>query len=144
MNLRRILIVEDDAIDVELMQRALEAARIANPTDVVGDGVEALEYLRCTGAFAGRPPESPAVVLLDLKMPRMDGLETLAAIRADAALKAQPVVMVTSSREERDLVASYNLGTNAYVVKPVDFDEFSRAIGAIGLFWAVVNESLRR
>ncbi|MDB5033899.1 MAG: response regulator with CheY-like receiver domain and winged-helix DNA-binding domain [Chlorobi bacterium] len=137
--LKRILLVEDNPNDVELMLAALAENRLANEVVVVRDGEEALDYLYLQGIFKMRSPGMPAVVLLDLKLPKIDGLEVLEKIKADAALKSVPVVMLTSSREEQDLVRSYNLGVNAYVVKPVDFTEFVAAIKELGLFWAVIN-----
>ena len=139
--LKRILLAEDSANDVELTLTALDQHRLANGIDVVRDGAEALDYLYARGAYAGRTTGNPALLLLDLKMPKLDGLEVLRAIKADAALKTIPVVMLTSSREERDLAASYELGVNSYVVKPVDFHEFMEAVRQIGIFWAVVNEA---
>lgn len=139
MNLQRILLAEDNVEDVELTLAALDEIHLANEVVVVNDGAEALEYLQRTGTFAGREGGNPAVVLLDLKMPKVDGFEVLRALRADPATKLVPVVIMTSSREERDLVASYALGVNAYVVKPVDFDQFSEAVRLVGLFWALVN-----
>jgi CheY-like chemotaxis protein len=139
-DLRRILLVEDDPRDVELTLMALADYKLANEVDVVRDGDEALEYLSSSGAFRSRVSSNPAVILLDLKMPRLDGLEVLRFIRSEAALKVVPVVMLTSSREERDIVESYKLGVNAYVVKPVDFHQFVDAIKQIGSFWALVNE----
>ena len=139
-NLKRILLAEDDENDADLTLRALTEHRLANAVDVVGDGEEALEYLFRRGQFAGRPAENPAVVLLDIKMPRVDGLEVLRQIRADPALRLMPVVILTSSREEQDLLRSYQLGVNAYVVKPVKFEAFSRAVEQLGMFWAVLNE----
>lgn len=138
--IKRILMAEDSAQDVELTLAALDEHHLANEVVVVRDGTEALDYLRRRGAFSDRSPGLPAVVLLDLKMPRMDGLEVLREIRADAELREVPVVMLTSSREERDIVESYELGVNAYVVKPVAFDEFIGAIKNLGLFWAVLNQ----
>ena len=138
--LRRILIVEDDPRDVELTLTALEEYNLANEVVVARDGVEALDYLHCRGEFESRPNENPAVVLLDLKLPRMDGLEVLQQIKSDENLKMIPVVVLTSSKEEKDMVTSYKLGVNAYVVKPVDFHEFVNAIRDLGVFWAVVNE----
>ena len=135
-----ILLAEDNPKDVDLTTRALAQSNIANRLDVVGDGVEVLEYLRYEGAFADREPEEPAVVLLDIKMPRKDGLEALQEIREDPKLGRLPVVILTSSREEQDLVAGYDLGANAYVVKPVDFDDFIGAVKQLGVFWAVINE----
>jgi CheY-like chemotaxis protein len=138
--LRPILMAEDNPKDVELTLAALADHSLANNVIVVRDGVEALEYLRCEGAYRLRRPGRPAVVILDIKMPRMDGLEVLRAIRADPALKATPVVMLTSSREEQDVVRSYELGVNAYVVKPVKFAEFVDAVKHIGVLWAILNE----
>jgi DNA-binding response OmpR family regulator len=138
--LKRILLVEDDPRDVELTMEALSDNNLVNAVDVVGDGEKALEYLRRTGEFAKRAGNNPAVILLDLKLPKVDGKEVLKAIRADESLKMVPVVVLTSSREERDLVESYRLGVNAYVVKPVDFHEFVDAVKNLGLFWAVINE----
>jgi CheY-like chemotaxis protein len=139
--LKRILLAEDSANDVELTLTALDQHRLANGIDVVRDGAEALDYLYGRGAFAGRTSGNPALLLLDLKMPKVDGLEVLRAIKADPSLKTIPVVMLTSSREERDLAESYELGVNSYVVKPVDFHEFMEAVRQIGIFWAVVNEA---
>ena len=138
--LKRILLAEDSANDVELTLAALEQHHLANEIVVVRDGAEALDYLYARGAYAGRPSGNPALLVLDLKMPRVDGLDVLRIIKADAALKTIPVVMLTSSREEQDLVASYELGVNSYVVKPVDFAEFMEAVRQIGVFWAIVNE----
>ena len=139
--LKRILLAEDNSRDIELAVAALEDSHVANEVVVVRDGVAAMEYLRGQGAYANRPNGSPVVVLLDLKMPKMDGLEVLRQMKADEGLRAIPVVMLTSSREERDLVESYRLGVNAYVVKPVAFDQFLQAVRTLGLFWAVVNEA---
>jgi CheY-like chemotaxis protein len=138
--LKRILLAEDDPRDVELTLNALEKHKLANQVVVAADGEEALDYLFRRGKFTNRTEGNPAVVLLDLKMPKLDGLEVLAAIRADAQLHATPVVILTSSREQSDLVASYNLGVNAFVVKPVNFQAFVKAVGEIGLFWALMNE----
>ena len=138
--LRRILMVEDDARDVELSLTALEQYNLANEVVVVGDGEEALDYLYQRGKFMARPSGNPAVLLLDLKLPKIDGLEVLQQIKTDAHLKMIPVVVLTSSREERDMVASYQLGVNAYVVKPVDFHEFVNAVKELGVFWALINE----
>jgi CheY-like chemotaxis protein len=138
--LKRILYAEDSPADVELTLAALAEHRLANEVVVVGDGAEALDYLKRRGAFEGRETGNPAVVLLDLKMPRVDGLEVLRAVKADPELQTIPVVIMTSSREERDLVESYRLGVNAYVVKPVDFDQFLAAVKEVGMFWAVINE----
>jgi CheY-like chemotaxis protein len=138
--LKPILLVEDNPNDLELTLIALERSQLANEVIVVRDGAEALDYLHARGAYARREQGNPAVVLLDLKLPKVDGLEVLAEIRSGAALKSIPVVMLTSSREEQDLIRSYELGVNAYVVKPVDFQEFVRAIADLGIFWAVLNE----
>jgi two-component system response regulator len=139
--LRTVLLVEDSPADAEMTVDALRDARLANPVVHVEDGVEAMEYLRRQGAHAARAPGNPVVVLLDIKMPRMDGIEVLRAIRGDEALKRIPVVILSSSREERDLAASWDLGVNAYVVKPVDADQFFDAVRALGQFWAVMNEA---
>jgi CheY-like chemotaxis protein len=138
--LGRILLVEDDPKDVELTLEALDEYNLANEVVVAGDGEEALDYLYCRGNFTTRTKENPAVLLLDLKLPKIDGLEVLQQIKSDDKLKMIPVVVLTSSREERDMVASYQLGVNAYVVKPVDFHEFVNAIKELGIFWAVINE----
>ena len=138
--LKRILLAEDDPKDVELAIKALGKHNLANGVQVVRDGAEALDYLFRRGAHATRPNGPPAVVLLDIKMPKVDGIEVLRQIRADAKLRFLPVVILTSSREERDLVESYRLGTNAYVVKPVQFQAFVDAVKELGLFWAVINE----
>ena len=140
LELRTILLAEDSPKDVELTLEALAAHNLANQVVVVKDGVEALEFLRCEGNYKLRRKGIPAVLLLDIKMPRMDGIETLRTIRSDPALKMLPVVMLTSSREEQDLIRSYELGVNAYVVKPVDFKEFIEAVKQLGVFWAVINE----
>jgi CheY-like chemotaxis protein len=137
--LKQILLAEDNANDVELTLGALRENRILNDIVVARDGAEALDYLFKRGRFQERNGGNPAVVLLDLKMPKVDGIEVLRAIRADPALKQTPIVMLTSSREEQDLVRSYELGVNAYVVKPVDFHEFIDAVRVLGGFWAVVN-----
>ncbi|HEY4050180.1 MAG TPA: response regulator [Acidobacteriaceae bacterium] len=138
--LGRILMVEDDRKDVELTLTALEEYNLANEVVVTGDGAEALDYLYCRGNFKTRSGDNPAVLLLDLKLPKVDGLEVLQQIKSDEKLRLIPVVVLTSSREERDMVASYKLGVNAYVVKPVDFHEFVNAIKELGVFWAIVNE----
>jgi CheY-like chemotaxis protein len=137
----RILLVEDDPHDVELTLTALEDYHLANEVVVARDGAEALDYLYRRGAHADRANGSPAVLLLDLKLPKVDGLEVLKQIKGDEKLRMIPVVVLTSSREERDMVASYRLGVNAYVVKPVDFHEFVNAIKELGIFWAIVNEA---
>ena len=139
--LGRILIVEDDPNDVELTLTALEEYNLANEVVVTRDGEEALDYLYCRGNFKARSNENPAVLLLDLKLPKVDGLEVLEQIKSDEKLKLIPVVVLTSSHEEKDVVASYKLGVNAYVVKPVDFHEFVNAVKELGIFWAVINES---
>jgi CheY-like chemotaxis protein len=138
--LRPILLVEDNPNDIELTLIALEKSRIANPVVAVRDGAEALEFLRREGQYATRSSDNPAVILLDKKLPKIDGHEVLKAVRADDKLKRIPVVMLTSSREEKDLLRSYDLGVNAYVVKPVEFDDFMAAINDLGMFWAVLNE----
>lgn len=139
-DLKPILLVEDSPKDIELTLAALEQCQLANQVVVVRDGAEALDYLRRTGAYAGRQQGCPAVVLLDLKLPKVDGLEVLEQVKSDSELCHTPVVMLTSSREERDLVKSYSLGVNAFVVKPVGFDQFFEAIRDLGIFWAVLNE----
>jgi CheY-like chemotaxis protein len=139
-NLGRILMVEDDPKDVELTLMALEEYNLVNEVVVVGDGEEALDYLYRRNTFTTRSNDNPAVLLLDLKLPKVDGLEVLQQIKSDQKLRMIPVVVLTSSREERDMVASYKLGVNAYVVKPVDFHEFVNAIKELGVFWAVINE----
>jgi CheY-like chemotaxis protein len=138
--LARILIVEDDPNDVELTLTALGDYNLANEVVVTRDGQQALDYLYCKGEFAGRPSDNPAVMLLDLKLPKVDGLEVLQRVKSDDRLKMIPVVVLTSSQEERDKMRSYSLGVNAYVVKPVDFHEFVNAVKELGVFWAVVNE----
>lgn len=140
LNIKRILLAEDNAYDVELTLEALGENNLANKVDVVKDGVQTLQYLRYEGQYAAREKGNPAVILLDLKMPRQDGLETLAEIRQDDKLKMIPVVILTSSKEERDLVKGYELGANAYVVKPVDFNTFRDCVKLIGGFWAYINE----
>jgi two-component system, response regulator len=138
--IRTILLVEDSAADAEMTIDALRDAKLANPVVHVEDGVEALDYLHARGAFAARGTATPAVVLLDIKMPRMDGLEVLRQIRADDKLKHTPVVILSSSREETDLARSWDLGVNAYVVKPVNALQFFDAVRTLGQFWAVMNE----
>jgi CheY-like chemotaxis protein len=139
--LRRILMAEDSANDVELTLAALAEHHLANQVDVARDGAEALDYLYRRGDYAQRAPGNPAVLLLDLKMPKVDGLEVLRQVKTDPALRTIPVVMLTSSREEGDLLRSYELGVNAYVVKPVEFGEFMVAVKQLGGFWALVNEA---
>ncbi len=138
--LKRILLAEDSERDVELTLAALDEHNLANEVVVVHDGEEALDYLHHRGQFSGHANGQPVVVLLDLKMPKIDGLEVLRHMRADPVLKHIPVVMITSSREEQDLLRSYQLGVNAYVVKPVDFQQFVASIKQVGFFWAIVNE----
>jgi CheY-like chemotaxis protein len=135
----RILLAEDNVNDIELTREALGGQSLVNEVDVARDGQEALDYLYREGAFAGRLTGDPVVILLDLKMPRVDGLEVLRRVKADPALRHIPVVMLTSSIEERDVVESYRLGVNAYVVKPVDFKQFVDAVRKTGNFWAVLN-----
>lgn len=139
--LRRILMAEDSPNDVELTLEALKEYNLANQVDVVGDGAEALDYLYRRGAHADRVNGNPALVLLDLKMPKVTGLEVLKQLKSDASLRMIPVVMLTSSREEGDLLASYELGVNAYVVKPVEFGDFMGAVRQLGGFWGLVNEA---
>jgi CheY-like chemotaxis protein len=138
--MKQILLAEDNVNDVELTLSALQECHLANSVEVVRDGAEALDYLYRRGVYAEKRRELPGVVLLDLKMPRLDGLEVLRQIKSDPVLKRIPVVMLTSSREEQDLVHSYDLGVNAFVVKPVDFTQFVEAIRTLGIFWAIVNE----
>jgi CheY-like chemotaxis protein len=140
ISLRTILLAEDNTKDVELTLEALSEHNLANHVVVVKDGVEAMEYLRCEGNYKLRSQGNPAVILLDIKMPRMDGIEVLKAIRNNDKLKMIPVVMLTSSREEPDLKKCYEIGVNAYVVKPVNFKEFIDAVKQIGIFWALLNE----
>ena len=135
-----ILIVEDDPRDVELTLTALEEYNLANAVVVTRDGQEALDYLYRRGKFNTRSDGNPAVMLLDLKLPKVDGLEVLKQVRSDEHLKMIPVVVLTSSHEEKDMMRSYQLGVNAYVVKPVDFHEFVNAVKELGVFWAVINE----
>jgi CheY-like chemotaxis protein len=139
-DLKPILLVEDSPKDLELTLVALAKSHLANDVVVVRDGEEALDYLFRRGTHDGRSVGNPAVVLLDLKLPKVDGLQVLEQIKKDPDLRSVPVVMLTSSREEQDLLRSYKLGVNAYVVKPVDFKEFVAAIGDLGMFWAVLNE----
>src|SRR5262249_24333506 len=138
--LGRILMVEDDPKDVELTITALEDYNLADEVVVTRDGEEALDYLYSRGKYHSRSSDNPAVILLDLKLPKVDGLEVLKQIKSDAKLKMIPVVVLTSSKEEKDMVTSYKLGVNAYVVKPVDFHEFVNAIKELGVFWAVINQ----
>ncbi len=139
-DLKRILLVEDSPNDIELTLAALEEHHLTNEVVVCRDGAEALDYLHRRGIYRLRAPGHPAVVLLDLKLPKVDGLEVLSEMKSVPEMRQIPVVMLTSSREERDLVRSYDLGVNAYVVKPVDFGEFVAAIKELGLFWAIINQ----
>ncbi|MBS7538085.1 response regulator [Ancylobacter lacus] len=139
-DLRPILLVEDNPRDLELTLAALAKCQLANKIVVARDGAEALDYLYLRGPHADRVPGDPAVVLLDLKLPKVDGIEVLEQVKRDPAQRQIPVVMLTSSREERDLVRSYELGVNAFVVKPVDFNAFFEAIQDLGMFWAILNE----
>lgn len=138
--LKPILLVEDDKRDLELTLVALERSQLANDVVVVRDGAQALDYLRREGQHADRVEGNPAVILLDLKLPKVNGLEVLRVVRSTPALRSIPVVMLTSSQEESDVLKSYELGVNAYVVKPVDFKQFVAAIADLGVFWAVLNE----
>jgi CheY-like chemotaxis protein len=140
IELRRILLVEDNLKDVELTLAALAENNLANEVVVTRDGQEALDYLHRRGVFKMRAEGHPAVVLLDLKLPKIDGLEVLSRIKGDPELQSIPVVMLTSSRQEQDLTRSYKVGVNAYVVKPIGFQDFVGTIKEVGLFWAVVNE----
>jgi len=136
----RILMVEDDPRDVELTLTALDEHNLVNEVVVARDGKEALDYLHSRGKYAGRSGENPAVVLLDLKLPKVNGMEVLEQIRSDERLKMIPVVVLTSSHEDKDMLASYKLGVNAYVVKPVDFHDFVNAVKELGMFWAIINQ----
>ena len=139
-DLRPILVVEDSPYDLELTLAALARCKLANEVVIARDGAEALDWFESRGPFSGRPPGDPAVVLLDLKLPKVDGLQVLEQVKRDPRRRQVPVVMLTSSREEKDLVRSYDLGANAFVVKPVKFDAFFQAIQDLGMFWAVLNE----
>jgi CheY-like chemotaxis protein len=139
--LKTILLAEDNVNDLELTLTALQEHRVANEVVVARDGAEALDYLFRRGAYEGRRGGTPVLALLDIKMPKVDGLEVLKQIKSDPQLRTMPVVMLTSSREESDLLRSYDLGVNAYVVKPVDFGDFMEAVRQLGAFWAVVNEA---
>jgi len=140
MVMRAILYVEDNPLDIELTLEALKENKIANPIVVVHDGIEALEYLRCEGPFKDRKTKNPSMILLDLKMPRMDGLEFLAIVKKDAKFKSIPVIMLTSSREEKDLIKGYDLGINAYIVKPVNFSSLIDIVKQMVDFWLIINE----
>jgi two-component system response regulator len=136
-----ILLVEDNPNDVELTLRALKKSKVVNPVKVVRDGAEALEFLFGEGAYADRiPAQPPKLILLDLKLPKVDGLEVLRRVKSDERTKVVPVVVLTSSREERDVVESYRLGVNSYIVKPVDFDKFAEAVSQAGLYWMLLNQ----
>ena len=138
---RNILLVEDNPDDVELTLRAFKESKLANEIVVVRDGKEALDYLFCDGAYAGRDPASaPEVVLLDLKLPKIDGLEVLRRLRADQRTRRQPVVVLTSSGEQKDIVTSYDYGANSFIRKPVDYAQFLEAVKHLGLYWLVLNE----
>ena len=142
MKEKHILLVEDDPDDVKLTLKALEKSRVANTVEVVWDGIEALDYLFGTGKFAGRDiAMRPQLILLDLKMPKMDGLEVLRRIRSDERTKLLPVVILTTSTEDRDRIESYKLGANSYIRKPVDFHQFADAVEHLGLYWLVLNEA---
>jgi two-component system response regulator len=138
---KTILLVEDNPDDEALTLRALQKNNILNPVTIVRDGVEALDYLFCQGAYSGRDAnQQPAVTLLDLKLPKVDGLEVLKRLRADARTRLLPVVILTSSKEEQDLASGYSLGANSYIRKPVDFTQFMEAIRQVGLYWLMMNE----
>jgi two-component system, response regulator len=141
-NARPIMLVEDNPQDEELTLRALRKSKILNPVVVARDGAEALDYLLVRGQHADAPPPLPQVVLLDLKLPKVDGLEVLRALRASTRTSLLPVVVLTSSKEQQDMVASYQLGANSYVRKPVDFEQFLEAARQLGLYWLVLNEGL--
>lgn len=139
-SLKRILLAEDNLEDIQLTLEALEGCHLANQVMVVRDGADALDYLHRRNAYQGRTDAQPLVVFLDIKMPKIDGVEVLGQIKADPNLQVIPVVMVTSSQEQQDLLRSYQLGANSYVVKPIDFNQFVKAIQELGLYWAVLNE----
>ncbi len=142
MTRKTILLVEDSPSDVELTRRALERSHVANELVVAEDGPQALDYLFCTGSFADRRPcELPALVLLDLKLPKLDGFQVLRRLRADERTRRLPVVVLTSSGEERDVASCYDLGVNSYIRKPVDFLQFASAIHQLGLYWLILNEA---
>ena len=136
-----ILLVEDNPTDAELTLRALRKGNLVNQITWLKDGAEALEFIFCTGAYAGRPADNPRLILLDLKLPKVDGIEVLRLIKADAHTRTIPVVMVTSSAEGRDIAASYQLGVNSYLVKPVEFEQFTETVSRAGLYWMLVNKS---
>ena len=135
-----ILLVEDSDADAEMTMRALKKGNVANKLMWVKDGVEALEFIQCTGAYSQRDRRHPKLILLDIKMPRMDGIDVLRRLKSDESTRMIPVVMLTSSAEERDVVESYRLGVNSYLVKPVDFGEFIEVVAHAGLFWALMNK----
>jgi len=135
-----ILLVEDNPTDAELAIRALRKKNLANNLVWVRDGAEALDFVFCKGAYQGRSNGTPKLILLDLKLPKVDGIEVLRAIKADAEAKSVPVVMLTSSQEEQDIVESYQLGVNSYIVKPVDFEKFVEMVAQVGLYWSIVNK----
>jgi CheY-like chemotaxis protein len=141
MEVKRILLAEDDPRDVELILSALDEYHLANEVVVARDGEEALDYLYRRGGYAGRKDDNPILVLLDVKMPKVDGLEVLRQIKQDPTLRMIPVVVLTSSREEQDVINGYRFGVNAYVVKPVDFERFTEIVKQLGLFWALINEA---
>ena len=138
----QILLVEDSAQDAELTRRALRRHNVANEVDWVRDGVAALDYIFCEGEYAGRDSGPPKLVLLDVKMPRMDGLQVLERLKRDERTRTIPVVMLTSSREEKDLVESYKLGVNSYIVKPVDFEQFADTVSQVGMYWVLANQTV--
>ena len=139
-----ILLVEDNPDDEELTLHALKKVNLINRINVVHDGSEALDFIFCTGAYAHRSIENaPRLIFLDLKLPKVDGLEVLERIKADSRTRMIPVVMLTSSREERDIIESYQMGVNSYIVKPVDFEQFVKSIGQVGMYWALINEPPR-
>jgi two-component system response regulator len=143
-NIVEILLVEDNPDDEELTMHALKKVNLVNHIDVVRDGAEALEYIFCTGAYSQRTMESgPRLIFLDLKLPKVDGLEVLQRLKSDTRTRMIPVVVLTSSREERDIVESYQFGVNSYIVKPVDFEQFMQAVGQVGLYWVLLNEPPR-
>jgi CheY-like chemotaxis protein len=140
-DIKKIMLVEDNSNDAELTLEALNEKRLANEVIWLKDGQEALDFLYCQGAYEGRDRINPVLILLDIKMPRVDGLQVLRQVKTDPKLRAIPVVILTSSREESDLVEGYNLGVNAFVVKPVNFNDFMEAVSSLGAFWAVLNEA---
>ena len=136
-----ILLVEDSESDLKLALRALTKANVSNRIEVARDGEEALDFMLGRGAYAGRPSESPRLVLLDLKLPKVDGLEVLRTLKADPRTRRVPIVILTSSKEQRDVVESYDLGVNSYIVKPVDFEGFIKAVAELGLYWMLLNQA---